>query len=354
MKQPEYMEQMFFLHALDAQEDVPRKIYIEPTSMCNLKCSICFRHGWINEKMGRMIESCFDKLNMSLTNMESVQEIFFGGMGEPLFHPDICEMVRKLPENLYVSLLTNGTLLNKKCSEELLDAGLDMLWISMDGFTKESYEKIQLGSRFDLIMQNIHDFNEVRRGTEIKLGITFVVTPENTEQLEKINEFADKISADMLNISHMIPGTAIEKEKLLNLYGREDIPVGKMYRYTGAAGNVEENICPFIHERSLFVRWDGEVQPCMQLLHSCYTYLYEEKRKITSVSYGNITEKNLTEIWNTKDYADFRKRVDTFYFPFCRVCFGCEDRKENLTDCFLGEAPACGACLWASGKVFCP
>lgn len=354
MKQSDYMEEMFFLHGTEAQDDLPRKIYIEPTSMCNLKCSICFRHGWINEKLGRMSEGHFMEVLESLKNMGSVQEIFFGGMGEPLFHPEICEMIKRLPEKLYVSLLTNGTLLNKECSEKLILAGLDELWISMDGFDKESYEKIQLGSRFELIMQNICDFNELRRGSEIKLGITFVVTPENTEQLKKINEFADQISADELNISHMIPGSAIEKEKLLNLFERQDIPVGKMYRFKEEAGTVEENVCPFVHDRCLFIRWDGEVLPCMQLLHSCYTYLYEEKRKITSVSYGNIAEKQLQEIWDSTEYTDFRKRVDTFYFPFCRVCFGCEDRKENLTDCFLGESPTCGACLWATGKVFCP
>ena len=59
-----------------------------------------------------------------------------------------------------------------------------------------------------------------------------------------------------------------------------------------------------------------------------------------------LTEKEET--------TDSERSVRIFYFPFCTICWGCEDRKENLMDCVYGEAPTCGACLWATGKVFCP
>lgn len=346
------MEKMFFLHELDDVSDLPRKIYIEPTSMCNLGCSICFRHNWIDENMGHMSLETYKKIIESLEKLNSVEEIFFGGMGEPLYHPMIIEMIGLIPENIKITLLTNGTLLTEKMVQNLVDAGLNELWISMDGFDEENYESIQIGSRFHLILDNIKLFNSVRKIRNVNLGITFVITPENMGHLEKINDFADMISADIINISHMIPGEPIKKENAI--YERNDIPVGKMYRFSYRKTIFEENKCPFIAGHNMFVRWDGDVTPCMQLLHSCTTYLYEEKRKIKRVSYGNVKNEQLLEIWNNSEYTSFRKRVYTFYFPFCRGCFGCDDRKENLTDCFLGESPTCGACLWASGKIFCP
>lgn len=348
------MEEMFYLHDADEAIDLPEKIYIEPTSMCNLNCEICFRHGWINEKLGRMSTDIFTQIISSLSEMPTIKEVFFAGMGEPLFHPDICNMIRKVPGNLDTLLLTNGTLLSREMSRKLISAGLSHLWISMDGFDRDIYERIQSGSKYDTILDNIRAFNEERKGTNVKLGITFVVVPDNVDQLQKINEFADYVHADILNISHMIPGSPIDKNEMIELYNRTDISVGKMHRFEPKANKTEENICPFIQNKVTFIRWDGNVMPCMQLLHSCKTYLYEEERKITSFSYGNIGEKSLQQIWDNEEYRAFRKRVSTFYFPFCRVCFGCEDRKENLTDCFLGEKPTCGACLWASGKVFCP
>ena len=69
---------------------------------------------------------------------------------------------------------------------------------------------------------------------------------------------------------------------------------------------------------------------------------------------GDLSWDGLKALGEVTVYAAFRHRVRTFYFPFCMDCWGCEDRETNLCDCFLGEAPTCGACLWSTGKVFCP
>lgn len=345
-------EPMYYLRQDSDQADLPKKVYLEPTSLCNLHCSICFRHGWIGETTGHMEFWRFHALAEELASLGCVEEIFFGGMGEPLFHPDICRMIAALPEGKKISLLTNGTLLTPERSRALLDAGLSELWVSMDGFEKPVYESIQSGSRFDRILANLQAFNEARAGTDVRLCVTFVVTPENVGQLAQINAFADRFQVDELNISHMIPGAPVSRADML--YERADIPVGRMRRFSPCAGPVEEHVCPFISRNAVFVRWDGKVVPCMQLLHSCETYLYEEKRRITSFSYGRIGEQTLMDCWRSPAYAEFRERVRIFYFPFCTICWGCEDRKENLMDCVYGEAPTCGACLWATGKVFCP
>lgn len=354
MKQCNYMEEMFYLHDIEGAVDFLEKVYVEPTSKCNLNCAICFRHGWINEKLGHMSAEHMNKLVDDVKQIPSVKEVFIGGMGEPLCHPNICKMISALSKDVHVSLLTNGTMLTEECCVSLVDAGLYMLWVSVDGFDKKSYESIQRGSCFDSITQNLETFNKIRKGQNIKLGITFVVTPENVDQLSKINEFADKYEVDELNISHMIPGEPIPKDDLIEFYNRQDIPVGKMHRFEPKGNMLPENVCPFMQQKAVFVKWNGDIVPCMQLLHSCFTYLYDEQRKITSYSYGNLSKNALKEVWEDDEYKAFRKRVNTFYFPFCRVCFGCEDRKENKMDCFLGEAPTCGACLWATGKVFCP
>lgn len=348
----DYKEPMYYLRQDTDPADRPRKLYLEPTSLCNLHCSICFRHGWIGEQMGHMSWDTFSRLAESLPMLSSVEEVFFGGMGEPLFHPDICRMIAALPKTKKISLLTNGTMLTAEESHALIDAGLDELWVSMDGFEEQIYEAIQLGSRFAQICRNLQDFNLARKGTAVRLCLTFVVTPENVEQLCHINAFADQYHVDELNISHMIPGAPMKPEE--TLYDRTDIPVGKMKRFVPEAQPVEEHVCPFVANGAMFVRWDGNVIPCMQLLHSCQTYLYEEQRTVTSFSYGNVGERSLLECWEDPAYRDFRERVRIFYFPFCTICWGCEDRKENLTDCVYGEGPTCGACLWATGKVFCP
>jgi MoaA/NifB/PqqE/SkfB family radical SAM enzyme len=64
---------------------------------------------------------------------DTVETVFFGGMGEPLFHRRITDMVRLAAETVpFVELLTNGTLLTEEMSSGLLEAGLTKLWISID------------------------------------------------------------------------------------------------------------------------------------------------------------------------------------------------------------------------------
>ena len=345
-------EPMYYLRQDTDEVDLPKKLYIEPTSLCNLNCSMCFRHGWINEEAGHMDPALLNKIAAEISDLSSVEEVFFGGMGEPLFHPDICEMIKALPNDRKKTLLTNGTLLTERCSKNLIAAGISELWVSMDGFESAIYESIRQGSLFNRLICNLESFNQAREGTNVRLCLTFVVTPDNMEQLSKINEFADHFKVDELNISHVIPVNPIKKED--TLYSCREISIGKMRRYCAGKGDTEEYLCPFVDSNAVFVRWDGKVAPCMQLLHNCYTYLYEEKRRITGFYYGNIQDKTLIECWEDPAYKEFRQRVRVFYFPFCTICWGCEDRKENLTDCAYGEGPTCGACLWATGKIFCP
>lgn len=345
------LEPMFFLHETP-EADLPQKVYLEPTTLCNLHCKICFRHGWIGERLGHMSDECFCAARDQILQIPSVEEVFFGGMGEPLFHPQIVQMVASLAP-LRRSMVTNGTMLTEALSAQLVQAGLSELWVSMDGFEAAAYERIQLGSRFTTILKNLEQFNRARAGAQTRLGVTFVITPENLDQLEKINAFCDRYSVDQINLSHMIPGAPVEKEKLFTLFER-DIPVGQMRRLGEPSAAAAPHTCPFVSRRAVFIRWDGDVAPCMQLLHGCHTYLYEQKRTIRRFAYGNILQTPLYDCWNSAAYAAFRRRVRTFYFPFCMDCWGCEDRETNLCDCFLGEAPTCGACLWSTGKIFCP
>ena len=332
---------------------LPEKVYIEPTDMCNLSCTMCFRHSWIGEKEGRLDLPVFLELAKEMEDLPSVRECFFGGMGEPLSHPQILDMLRAVPDRIKKSMITNGTLLTGEMSENLIRSGLRELWVSMDGFSRDAYESIQLGSRYQQILENIDRFNKARAGKDVHLCITFVLTGSNEGELERIDSFADRYQVDEINISREIPGEPV-KEGYLTSEDPETVPLGKMRRLREGIISVEEDRCPFITNNAVFIKWNGDVAPCMQLLHGTKTYLYKEEREICAVNYGNIHTQKLLECWNHDRYKAFRVRVREFYFPFCRYCEGCEDRKKNQSDCFVSEAPACGACLWASGRVFCP
>lgn len=326
-----------------------KKLYIEATSRCNLNCKMCFRNSWVDETQADMNNETFDKIIESINKLADLHTVMFAGMGEPLVHKNIGNMILQTKKTgKYVSVLTNAFLLDKRMSDALVDVGLDELWISIDGFDRTSYEKIQRGAMFDRLCENILYFSKIRR--TCKLGFTFVMMEENIAEVKKLNDFADIFSADEINLSYCIPSYPVEREHSAYDF---NYPVGKMRRLRTKAKKAH-NFCPFIEENVCFVKWNGDVCPCMQLLHSGNTYFFEEKRKVLCHSFGNVSKANLNKIWNSESYINFRNKVHNFEFPDCTLCDGCDDRLSNEKDCMFNEKPTCGACLWAQGIARCP
>lgn len=328
-----------------------KKVYIEPTARCNLRCTMCFRHQWIDEEQGTMDADTIRSLLDTLRD-PAVETVLFGGMGEPLVHPQTIHMIGTLAAmGKRVELLTNGTLLTEETLDRLLQGGLHMLWVSMDGFTREAYGAMRLGSRFDQICANLAEFDRRRSGTGTQLGITFVMTPDNRAEWRHMNDFADRFHADLLNLSHVIPGSPMPRE--VSLYD-EDLPTGKMKRIASPFEKHPHNHCVFVSEECTFIRWNGDVAPCMPLLHSARTYMFDLERTVYRHAFGNIRHQSLHAIWASAEYRAFRDRVNAFYFPNCTGCLGCDLRLDNRIDCLYNDTPTCGACLWSTGKVFCP
>ncbi|MDO4549147.1 MAG: radical SAM protein [Clostridia bacterium] len=328
------------------------KLYIEPSSLCNLQCNICFRNNWIGEKQGLMDEACFENLYKALA-VSAPANVVLGGMGEPLTHPRIAQWTRKLKSlGCRVEVITNAVLLTEAMSRELIDAGIDEVWISMEGFSREAYEKERRGAAYDDLIRNIEAFNRARgAATDVMLGVTFVMIAENTRELTRINRFAQVYKVDEINLSFAIPSSPVERE---NTIYRDGYPVGRMREWAPNFTPVRDTYCRFVAEDNAFVRWDGAVAPCMQLLHECHTYLYTEKRRIRRISFGNVNNSDIHEIWQSDAYTAFRKRICEFDFPCCTSCDGCDDRLCNEKDCCYNDFPTCGACLWGRGLVYCP
>ena len=236
------------------QKEAIKKIYIEPTSACNLNCKICFRNNWINEEYGVMSDDTINSVYKSIEQLHNIK-IVFSGMGEPLLHNRIVEMVDKVVQfNNKAEIITNATQLNKKLCNELIDAGISCIWISLDTAHIESANSMQ-------VIENIRYFNSIRNG-KCDLGLTFVLNQADIGKIKRIKAVSKHLEADWVNISQLIPS-----ERINNLVYTTDIPIGE--RNIENIYDVQElklNYCPFIEESCTFIKWNGDVVPCMQLL----------------------------------------------------------------------------------------
>jgi MoaA/NifB/PqqE/SkfB family radical SAM enzyme len=370
------------------------KVYIEPTNRCNLECVTCIRHSW-DEPLGEMSSTTFAQIIEGLRVFSPTPEIFFGGLGEPLSHPNIVEMVEQAKAlGSSVELITNGMLLNRSLSERLINAGLDRIWVSLDGATPESYQDVRLGAALPEVIANLIEFRNARWTRHFpvsldlmlkpQLGIVFVAMKRNIADLPEVFSLANRLGSLHFLVTNVLPYTPGMQDEILYSRALHDAvfndspylrsldfpkmdinPMTREAIYQAmrgdhsiriAGGHLGEkgNRCPFIEKGALAIRWDGEVSPCLALLHDHKAYLYRYERSIKRHSVGNALEQTIEEIWNKPEYLSLRRRLQEFNFSPCVFCGGCEYFESNQEDCIGSPVPTCGGCLWAQGIIQCP
>ena len=80
-------------------------------------------------------------------------------------------------------------MLNEQRSRQLIDAGLDLLWVSIDGASPESYADVRLGAELPKVMDNLQRFRTLRKGhkrAKPEIGIAFVAMKRNIADLPKV------------------------------------------------------------------------------------------------------------------------------------------------------------------------
>ena len=363
------------------------RVYLEPTNRCNLECRTCIRNVW-DEPLGMMEWEIYEQILDGIHAFTPMPTVFLGGFGEPLIHPKIIEMIRGVKESGgSVELITNGILLTEDVSAQLIEIGLDILWISIDGVTPESYAEVRLGATLPTVLTNMEALLR-RRELAIKMkpqvGIACVAMKRNIHELPDLIRMGAAQGIELFSISNILAYTPELKEEVM--YERtlidgsyelarkaEEINFPRLelsnptmeaywkdfqsdFRYRMTGGEVDPSImqCPFLLRESTSIRWDGELSPCLPLLHTHDSYLGKRLRRSLAYSIGNISKFSLSELWNDPVYVNLRKRLQVFDYSPCTYCNSCEMADGNQEDCFGNSPPTCGGCLWAQGLIQCP
>jgi MoaA/NifB/PqqE/SkfB family radical SAM enzyme len=166
-----------FLKSVDwhTSSHSPFVVELDPTSMCNLACPDCISGSLLNKD-----EIPSERL-LNLTNEmidAGVKAVILIGGGEPMMHPAIGEVIRRLGEaDVRIGITTNGLYLRK-----YLDVTAEYSsWVrvSMDAGTDATFNRIRPSktgkSLFASAVKNMESFARVKRG---KLGYSFMIFNE--------------------------------------------------------------------------------------------------------------------------------------------------------------------------------
>ncbi len=325
----------------------PHSLLAELTHRCPLQCPYCSNPLELTKKSSELSTDAWKQV-LSQAARLGVIHVHFSG-GEPTARKDITELMAHARDaGLYTNLITSGVLMNEGRLDALLDAGLDHLQLSIQDLESPNADRIggyQGGHEKKLALAR-----EVRaRGAA--LTINAVVHRQNVENVAAIIDLAVELDAGRLEVAHvqyygwalknraaLIPtreqldkATAVVKEAIERLKGKLviDYVVPDYYaRFPkpcmGGWGRVGICVTP-----------SGKALPC----HAAET--------ITHLTFDNVQEKSLQDIWQTSQAFQAYRGFDWMEEP----CKSCERREVDWGGCrcqafaFAGRAeatdPAC-------------
>jgi radical SAM protein with 4Fe4S-binding SPASM domain len=288
-------------------EEYPKRMYagefpihldIETTNACNLKCPMCPRTIQSLESSGKVGFMDFDfyKSLIDQGAESGLCSVKLNYLGEPLIHPDVVKQVMYAKEKGVIEVMfnTNAVALTEKVSRELLEAGLDSIFFSVDSPYPERYNEIRVGADFTQVVENIRKFIKLKNELGYKhvhTRVSMVVMDHTRQELEDFKKFGFEV----LGVDAVGFGEHIEYPLKESFYPRIYNP---------------QFVCAQLFQR-MFIMWDGIVVPCC----------VDCERELVL---GNAKKEKLKDIWCNEKYKRFREMhtMGRYYeVPLCRRCY---------------------------------
>ena len=286
----------YLLHRERPRPAFPSAIQIQTTSLCNASCIFC---GWKNTRkslpQGQMEESLFRKI-ADECGRNFVTRISPYLMNEPLIDKDLPRRIAYLSKRVKpwtkIKLSTNGALLTPEVSERLIDAGLRRLWVSVQGYSQETYGQ-SMSLDLKSVLNNIDVFLEMKKRRKAKLP-KLLITTLRTKIVEHELEEAARYWA--------MRGVEWRLHNPDNRSG-EDI------------SNLSTQKIEFRRRCDLFLKqayilYNGDMILC------CHDWG-------RTVVLGNVAESSIKEIWNSKKYLDLIREYQAGDFSNLAICRNC-------------------------------
>jgi len=311
------------------QEELHERRHLVPSSMlytgvsniCNAKCVFCAYAKVVSAKTLQTGIMPFETFKRAVDEWAAA-----GGrdlelttvVGEPLVDPGILDKIDYAVNQTGlgpVSITTNGTLLDSNDTyKKLIDLGVETIFISTEGASREAYEKVYGVKKYDDYLSGLRHLLEYNKsqGEPARIHIHFrnAESPSHTIRSPDFQNYIKPFLSDKVRVNFTVDfdnwGGTIQPEDLVGnmrlrvLPPRLDLPCRRLFLYA--------------------IRHDGNVRLC-----GCRF----AKTDMDELVVGNIKQKSLEEIsksdaaWNViKGFYEGKRpeacRSCTFYDPIDR------------------------------------
>lgn len=354
----DFIKNLFVKPNLCNAMKLPSYIYIVVNNKCNLKCKMCDVGQKVDSQFYRNMVKDYEltldewkKFIDDLVDMYplDIRPCIAITSTEPLLYKDLFGLIKYAKEHKFkVQLTTNGLLLPKYYSQ-IVESGVDDLWISIDG-TRLIHNNIRGNSNsYQNICGGLVGVGTLNPITP-KIYFNYTITDENYFDLVKfMTEFALNFPHESVCFSHtnfvsremayehnelygdIFPSTPTCVSNLdLNKID-VDILWDQMNKIKSEFKNV--SFSPHITLKSELRKFYKTPQLPLNNSSKCNTPTRVAQifcngdvgvsTRCFDITFGNIRETNFFDIWNGEKINMFRKRLsetENGFFPACTRC----------------------------------
>jgi MoaA/NifB/PqqE/SkfB family radical SAM enzyme len=284
----------------------PVELVIDPSNICNLHCPLCpTGQGRSDRSKGKM---SFDNFRRIIDELGTyLYRVDLHNWGEPFLNDEIYRMISYArANNIEVRVSSNLNIIDRAKAEKLVKSGLDVLIVSLDGASQETYVQYRIGGRFDKVLNSIKMVTEIKKELSASKPFIiwqFLVMRHNEHEISKAKGLARELAVDQVDLLaiHCDMGREIfwddktRLEKTAKWLPRDE----KFCVYDLATGKRKKRskTCNFLWVQST-INWNGSVSPCCAL--------YDEQ-----YDFGNAFDISFKNVWNNDKYRQARKIVRT-------------------------------------------
>jgi MoaA/NifB/PqqE/SkfB family radical SAM enzyme len=200
----------------------PLNVILDVTSRCNLKCIMCYFAATDQLNFppysaeppgGNMPLAMFERIAAEM--FPRAWRVALGCAAEPMIHPEFREILsiagRYGVPDLWFP--TNLLALTESSAAAIRDAGVRTIAASIDGTTRETYEKIRVPAKWDRLLSRLELLKELRHSSKRKrprLRIIFTWMKSNRKELANLPAFAERWGAEELDIRYVSPTVGVD------------------------------------------------------------------------------------------------------------------------------------------------
>lgn len=313
----------------------PYKLEMEHTTICNKKCIFC-EHTFWQEKA---VSLKFEQFRAIVDSLPALKWLNITGEGSSFLNRDFVKMIEYARgRHINVNFVDEFDFFEEDMARQVIELGINSIYVSFDGAAKETYETIKKGCHYDKALANIRRLLQLKAQLKSPfpvLHFRFIITTLNYREMPAFIEL-------IASLPHRGVLARVEFVGLLTFPGIEQyyLPLDK----------IPEEIIREMYEKAIrhkinlhFSHETGVLPPITsccawaepyvliggEVISCCAIIMSNNRKFLREHSFGNVYQKPFMAIWNSPAYRTFRRQVVQADGPVPISCHGCRARETE-------------------------